>query len=215
MSMIWHPAKSSSRLSAPLWNLNETASLSHENSFDSEGTASFTPSSSGRCGPSHDAEKAIAPSITPTSSSRSLSTSRQQLPSTGEVGPSTSGLLQDSTEPAAGTERRMPTCSSKSNTRRPSYGEVRPTPPLVEGLITPSASLSINDEHIRTPTDIRNELMPIYYDSDDSSNVTSYEDTPPRNMRFQGSELSMQHRGMTSSSMRGEPTLGEDLPGDE
>jgi hypothetical protein len=107
----------------------------------------------------------------------------------------------------------MPTGSSLNNQRRPSYGEVGPTTPLVEGLITPSVSFESNNEYLRTRIDIRNELTPIFYDSDDSS-LTSYQDMPPRNMLFQGSALSMQQRGMFPSSMRGEPTLGEDLPED-
>jgi hypothetical protein len=64
-----------------------------------------------------------------------------------------------------------------------------------------------------TRIDIRNELTPIFYDSDDSS-LTSSQDMSLSNMLFQGSVLSMQQRRMIPSSMRGEPTLGEDLPED-
>jgi hypothetical protein len=216
MSMIWHPErKSSSQLSAPVWNLNETASLSHENSFDSGCTEPFTPRySSCQNGPSHDEDRPTRPyfeaSITPTSSlelgktgtPRSRSSSPQR-PSTDEAGPSTEPF-QGSTEPATETKRRMPTSSSRNNQRRPSYREVGPTTPLVEGLMTPSASFETNYEDIRTPIDIPNELTPIYYDSDDSS-LTSYQDMPPRNMIFQGSELLMQQREMIPTSMRGEP----------
>jgi hypothetical protein len=211
MSMIWHPGKSSSRLSAPLSNLNETASLSHDNSFDSEHITppSFTSTSSdGRCGPSHDEDGPTTPFLEAAMTrTRSISSSRQRLSITGEAGSST-GLLEDSTKSADGTERRMlPTTrsSSRNNQRRPSYGEVGPTTPLVEGLSSPSSA----------PSFLPNELTPIYYDSDDSSLPSSYQDSslPPRNMLFQGSALSMPpQREMipSSSSITGEtgPSTG-------